>query len=446
MDVPTTFPGSKMNIGIVGGGLLGLTLAYRFAKDGHGVTLYERDSSVGGLVRSITVNGISMDRFYHVILMNDRNWIALINEIGLGERIYFTETRAGFYSHGGIYSMATIGEYLRFPLLSLADRFRLALTLQWCKMQNDWHRLEHVSIQDFLTAKGGRTLYEKFWKPLLNAKFDGRYETIPMTYIWSRVRRMASTRRRVSQREVMGHIRGNLQCVVDTLQSKIKDLGGKILTDAAIERLVVENGSVRAVRLGGKEHDHEVIVSTIPHPQYQKLLPEDLRDEQSSKVEYMGIVCLLLVMRKRLTPYHTLNLVDESTPYTGIIETTNVIDPALLNGRHLVYVPKYLSPQNRHWLSRTDEDLKQECFGHLARMFPSFNKSDVETVWVGRESFVEPLYTLDFYRTIPPIVGPVRGLFVANNSQTYPFLLNCESVVGLANSVVSRVYSRFTRQ
>jgi protoporphyrinogen oxidase len=241
----------------------------------------------------------------------------------------------------------------------------------------------------------------------------------------------------------MGHIRGNLQCVIDALQSKITDLGGRIHTDAPIERFVVRNGSICGVEAAGKEHDHDVLVSTIPHPQYQKLLPKELREENARSVEYMGIVCLLLVMKKRLTPFHTLNLVDETTPYTGIIETTNVIDPTLLNGRHLVYVPKYLSPQNRHWLSRTDEDLKQECIGHLARMFPSFSESDVDTFWVGREAFVEPLYTLDFYKRIPPVVGPVKGLFVANNSQTYPFLLNCESVVSLANSVVTKVYSSF---
>jgi protoporphyrinogen oxidase len=77
------------------------------------------DSSVGGLVRSITMNGISIDRFYHVILTSDRNWIGLIAELGLRDRIYFKETKAGFYYHGRTYSMATISEYLLFPLLSI---------------------------------------------------------------------------------------------------------------------------------------------------------------------------------------------------------------------------------------------------------------------------------------------------------------------------------------
>jgi protoporphyrinogen oxidase len=312
-------------------------------------------------------------------------------------------------------------------------------------MQKGWHELEHVSIQDFLTKKGGKTLFDRFWKPLLNAKFDGRYETIPMTYIWSRVRRMASTRRKVSQREVMGHIKGNLQGIVDALQRQIQRLDGTIVTDTAVESIVIANGSVDGVRVLGKSHHHDVVISTIPHPQYHKLLPAELRDESRTQVEYMGIVCILLVMKKRLTPYHTLNLVDGKIPYTGIIETTNVIDPALMNGRHLVYIPKYLSSHNRNWLGRTDEDLKAECFGYLGRMFPSFSESDVETVWIGREAFVEPLYTLDFFKNIPAIDGPAKGLFVANNSQTYPFLLNCESVVSLANSVVSRVYSSLSK-
>jgi protoporphyrinogen oxidase len=194
------------------------------------------------------------------------------------------------------------------------------------------------------------------------------------------------------------------------------------------------------VKVGDQHYSHDIVISTLPHPQYQQLLPELLRDQERSCVEYLGVVSILLLMKKRLTEFHTLNLADQSIPYTGIIETTNVIDPALMGGRHLVYVPKYLSPRNKKWLGRSDEELKNECFGHLERMFPSFHSSEVEAAWIGREAFVEPLYTMDFHRTIPPIQGPAKGLFVANNSQTYPFLLNCESVVSLAESVVSKVY------
>jgi protoporphyrinogen oxidase len=432
---------SRKSIAVIGGGILGLTLAYRFSRDGHRVTLYEKEESVGGLIRSIQVGGISMDRFYHVILAGDRNWISLINELGLGDRVYFTETRAGFLSAGKVYPMATISEYLRFPLLSLVDRIRLAVCLQWCKMQRNWRKLEKVSIQDFLISKGGRSLFEKFWKPLLKAKFDNVFENIPMTYIWSRVRRMASTRKPISQREVMGHIKGNLQIVIDTLKVRIEELGGQIRLGTTIERIQIEHDRASGVVVEGVFHHHDVVISTVPSPVHQRLLPENYRSKASEPTNYMGVVCILLLLRRRLSPYHTLNLVDDSIPYTAIIETTNVIDPEFMGGHHLVYIPKYLAPENKQWTKRSDKDLLEECIGHLTRMFPHFAREHIADYWIGREPFVEPVYRLNFFETIEPYIDRVQGLYIANNSHTYPFLLNCESVVRLAEQVVRKVYN-----
>jgi protoporphyrinogen oxidase len=431
---------STRNIGIVGGGILGLTLAYRFAKDGHSVTVYERDSTVGGLVRSIRLGDISFDRFYHVILRSDRHWLGLINELGLGDRVYFRETKAGIVSGGVTYPMSTISEFFRFPFLSLTDRLRLAATLQYCRMRNDWHDLDGISIRDFLMARGGSSLFEKFWKPLLASKFDGEFETIPMTYIWSRVRRMASTRRRFSHREEMGHIRGNIQIVVDTLEQKIKQFGGTVRVATSVERFGIEEDRITGVVVSGKRLEHDIVISTLPEPQFQRMVPDALRRSQSAAVQYLGIVCIVLVMKEQLSPYHTLSLIDGSTLYTGIIEMTNVIDPSLLNGRHLVYVPKYLAPRNIGWLQRSNEELVNECAARLAQVFQNFSKQNIEAYWIGKEAYVEPVYTLNFHKSIPAIEGPVKGLFVANNSQTYPFLLNCESVVALAARVVGRVY------
>ena len=38
-----------MRIGIIGGGFMGMVLAYRLARRGHAVTVFERDTQVGGL-------------------------------------------------------------------------------------------------------------------------------------------------------------------------------------------------------------------------------------------------------------------------------------------------------------------------------------------------------------------------------------------------------------
>jgi phytoene dehydrogenase-like protein len=63
---------------------------------------------------------------------------------------------------------------------------------------------------------------------------------------------MASTRRKVSQREVMGHIKGNLQLVVDTLQNKIQELGGAIFTNTVVENIAINKSSIRGVTVEGE--------------------------------------------------------------------------------------------------------------------------------------------------------------------------------------------------
>jgi protoporphyrinogen oxidase len=422
----------RLDIGIIGGGILGLTLSYRLLQRGHTVTVYERDPSVGGLVRSILIDGISVDRFYHVILKSDRNWIGLITELGLADRLYFRQTHSGVYRHGRVHPVSTVSEFFRLPFLSMSDRVRLAWTLQQCRWRQEWRSLDDISIEQYLASRGQERLFQSFWEPLLRAKFDGRHASIPMTYIWSRARRMASTRTLIRQREIMGHINGNLQSVVDELEHRIRNHGGVVRTGTGVDAIATDAGVVSGVVLNGEQRHHDVVVATIPYPQYQGLLPESLRNTSPKKVEYLGVVSILLMLKSPLTTYHTLNLIDDGIPYTAIIETTNVIEPALVGGRHLVYIPKYLAPENRHWSTRSDEDLRSECFEHLTTMFPGFDQSNVVHAVIHRERFVEPLYTIGFHRDIPPLEGPVPGLFVVNNSHTYPFLLNCESIVSLA--------------
>ncbi|AWB26848.1 NAD(P)/FAD-dependent oxidoreductase [Halococcoides cellulosivorans] len=55
-----------MHVAVVGGGLAGLVAARHLAEDGHSVTVYEDRDSVGGRVRSRTVDGYTLDRGFQV--------------------------------------------------------------------------------------------------------------------------------------------------------------------------------------------------------------------------------------------------------------------------------------------------------------------------------------------------------------------------------------------
>jgi len=91
------------HVAIVGGGIMGVTLAYRLSQQGLRVTLYERGDNLGGLAGYILYDGARMDRFYHTILSSDMSMQTLIQESGVSDRLHFTATKQGFYDNGRLY-------------------------------------------------------------------------------------------------------------------------------------------------------------------------------------------------------------------------------------------------------------------------------------------------------------------------------------------------------
>ncbi len=410
---------------------MGLALGYYLARGGAKVEIFEASPALGGLAGTTRLpDGASVDRFYHTILPRDVNLHQLCAELGIDGELRFRPTRTAFYYRGRLHSMNNIVDFLRFPPLGWVDRLRLGLTVLAAQMVRDWRRLEGISVERWLVGVGGRNAFQSIWRPLLRAKFDGAlFDDVPATWIWSRLVRMKSARSGASQQEGAGHLVGGYATLVSALAEKIRESGGTIHTCLPVEEVVIEDGAAVGLRLGCDVRRFDAVAVTVQAPVFNRLIP--LADAAYraflGKAEYLGVVCPLLVLDRPLTGYWTVNITDDSVPFTGVIETTAYIDPGYVGGHHLVYLPKYTAPGSE-WQARSDEEIKDVWLEHLRRMFPSFHADHVRYFLVHRERYVEPLHGLDSTSLIPPIVTPIRGLFLATTSQIYPGLTNGESV------------------
>ena len=99
---------SKTKFAIAGGGMLGLTLAMRMAKQGHDVTLIEAAPTLGGLASVWDIGDVVFDKHYHVTLLSDSRTRNLVNEIGLEKDLRWIETKTGFYTNDTLYSMSDL--------------------------------------------------------------------------------------------------------------------------------------------------------------------------------------------------------------------------------------------------------------------------------------------------------------------------------------------------
>lgn len=420
-----------MKIGIIGGGIMGITLGYYLSREGYQVEIFEASPVLGGLAGPIHLeDGSMVDRFYHAILSSDRHLRQLCEELGIADQLRFRETKMGFFYEGAIFSMNNIIEFLKFPPLGWIDRFRLGLTVLAAQFYKDWKKLESVNVEKWLVRLSGKTTFKNIWRPMLMAKFDGGFENTPATYIWSRLVRVKSTRGGASQKEEAGHLIGGYITLIQAMAEKITSLGGVIHLNTPVKEIVIENGAAVGIRMGnGDVHLYDAIAGTLQAPIFSRLIPGADRDylDFLGKTQYLGIVAPLLIMEKPLTGYWTLNITDERFPFTGVIETTTYIDPKYVGGHHLVYLPKYTAPGSP-WQQKSDEEIRQIWLENLEQMFPDFDRKVIKYFLVHRERYVEPLHGLNETHLIPEIVTPVKNLFLATTAQIYPALTNGESV------------------
>lgn len=432
-------------IAVVGGGLMGITLAYHLSAAGHTVTVYEASSNLGGLATALDFEGCSVDRFYHTILSSDLSMQRLIEACDLQDRLHFVATKQGFYDEGTLYPFNTPIDFIRFPALNIFQRFRFGLQIIAASFENDWRRMEEIPVERWLKRISGEGVWHKVWLPLLRAKFDTLGTEIPATYIWARLRRMLGTRKGVTSTEMMCYLEGGYHALLKAMIAISEERGVTFCTNTPVEEILIDKGQACGIRTADGTVPCELVLSTLPSDVFARLIPgapENYR-QMLLKQQYLSVLCPILILRHRLSPYYVVNISDASIQFTAVVETTNLIDPRYVSDHHLVYLPRYLAPDS-DMLTWSDERVEQEWMRQVRQMFPDFDESQVTAFLVQRARHVEPLRPLGTTDEIPTMETPVRCLYLVNTAMVYPDLNNGESVTTLAAELAAQIHAQMS--
>ena len=160
------------SIGIIGGGLTGLTAAYRLQNAGHQVTLYEASETIGGLAAGFDLAGHRIEQAYHFLYKTDEYILALVDELGLGDALTYHKSSVSTYYGGRLFPMETPLDLIRFNPISLIDRIRAGVTVLYLQRVKNWTSLENITALDWLRKYAGRAVTNVIWEPLLRGKFS----------------------------------------------------------------------------------------------------------------------------------------------------------------------------------------------------------------------------------------------------------------------------------
>ncbi len=432
-----------MRIGIIGGGLMGLALADRLGAAGHRVAVFERAGQPGGLATWHDFGPFTWDRFYHVILPSDTALVDFLRRIGLGERLRWRATQTGFYVDRAFHPLSSGLDFLRFPLLGLWSKFRLAATILYCSRIRDWKPLESMTVEQFLVRHSGRATFEKMWKPLLLAKLGENYRRVSAVFIWTYVKRLFSARDAAAQKESLGYVSGGYRTVFDRLLERITGAGGSV-------RLGIEVKSVRPrpdggieVATGGGAENFDKVIFTGPVNVLRAVAdPALVQVPPQGDVEYLGVVCMTLVTRKPFCPWYILNIADERIPFTGVIGMSSLVDTSETSGLYLTYLPKYVLSDDAT-LGRPDEELKAEFMAGFRRMFPDFPEAEIAGIHLNRAVKVQPLQVIGYSGLVQTPRTHHADFYVVNTAQFASNTLNNNEVIRSVNAFLEQFEPEF---
>ncbi len=365
-----------MKVCIVGGGLAGLAAALRLTAR-HEVDIYEKKDHLGGCLSSHRLDDYWIEQYYHHCFAEDRHLFSLLSELGLADRLEWLRGTTGYFTGGTIYPLNTPSEILRYPLLSLTEKAKLALlTLRSHRM--DFEALDSITAEDFIVGELGRRTYESFFEPLMRSKFGELRNQVSAAWL---IGRIAIRSNRGLSGERLGYLKGGFQVLVDALA----DAAGRDCT-------IRFNDPVTRITRGSGEwlvndRRYDAIISTIPPQALSRAGGPDL-----PPLPYQGAACLTLGLDEQVTRgIYWLNMKDPG-PYGAVITHTNFV-PAERYGEHIVYLASYFTGDLP---ARADVVMRD----HFCRTF-GIAESSVRWERMAVEPLAGPVFTTGYRKLIP---------------------------------------------
>jgi protoporphyrinogen oxidase len=427
-----------MRVAVVGAGVAGLVCALRLGEQGHTCDVYERWPGLGGQAATLDVGqGHRLERYYHHWFTSDHHIVELCAELGI--EIAWEESSLAFFVDGRTFPFTTPLDLLRFRPLKLRERLRMGLAVvRLQRSKRPVSDYEGETARTWIEREMGPAAYAKVWGPMLRGKFGSRADDISMAWLHGKLTQRRKLEGKEAHKELLGYPRESFEPLFAALEARIVAAGGRVLLDRPVASLTpvdggwaVASGVEGSFREGldpaaytpreGTEH-YDAVAATVPSDVFVglagALLPAPYRSLLDG-VEYHTALCLLLEIDRSFSRFYWTNVADPAFGFVGVVEHTNLVDRAHYDGRRFLYLANYVEPGNP--LLELDADaLLAHYEPGLREINPAWDRRWVRQRWRFAEPAGQPVVTVGYHHTIPPLATGVPGLVLANTTQIYP--------------------------
>ena len=273
----------KSSICIIGAGIGGLTAGALLTKKGYTVTIFEKQSFIGGRALSFYGSKISLkeyqellSKFHMHIAFSEPSLQNLFEE----KMLHGYTLDLGYHAiGGGVFSnlnnvFSELKDHIDvlesrvgliketsfvFPFLSGMDRLKILpyiLRLLFAS-EKTMKALDNVSMTETIRR------YGKGKMKLILEVFSRTITTVNNLDSISTGETFRSLRNLYRGSKPVGYPKGGLGIIHEKLASYIRKNGGIIHVSSPVQKILIRNGNAVGIVAGGKEHRFDVVISNI---------------------------------------------------------------------------------------------------------------------------------------------------------------------------------------
>lgn len=351
---------------IIGGGITGLTVAHQLRKRGYGIRLLDAPAP-GGLVRSRTTNGFSLELGANTLVLN-QSMEELLLDLGLRERVRFPaiERYRQYVKYNGtiVEVPKSPPKFLTSPLFSAGEKMRVLKGLSRKLQPHELQRDESVAA--FFARLLGDAPGQKVIAPVLRGIFGGDLNELRIGAVFPKLFTHLAEggtlfsygqSQRVLRRKIFCLDGGN-ESICDSIRRNL----GSAVTTASVST-VLRRGDGFSVRTedGSEWQCSRVVVATAGRASARFLADLDPAEAaHMSELRYAPIVALhFAIPRHTILPRDGFGVLfprNGDSPLLGIMFNSMIFPHVAPADRHLVTV--CLGGVGNEWvLSESDSAL-----------------------------------------------------------------------------------------
>jgi squalene-associated FAD-dependent desaturase len=269
---------------VIGGGLAGLAAAAALGQSGFQVDLFEARGFLGGRATSYPVPGDTsevIDNCQHVLLRCCVNLMDFYGRLGVADRIQFHQQfffiepggRTSILQAGGLPApLHFTGSFLDLTFLGMPDKIGIAAAM-WAIRREHRKRddLDRITMLDWLREKHQtKRAIERFWNQVLvsavNEDLDRMAASHGFQVFWLGFLARADGYEMGIPAVPLGDLYG------PEGWERIPNV--RFHLRAPVERVIAEQGAIRAVIAAGERQSADYYISALPFERLPAVIPE----------------------------------------------------------------------------------------------------------------------------------------------------------------------------